>query len=61
MTKNEKEATLTYLEFTLVSWGEEMQKTLTPKQLAVFYEGLYGVLNELDETLEDIIEPSFIN
>lgn len=61
MTDDEKEAIVSYLEFTLVSWGDTMDKILTPRQLASFYEGLYGVLNEMDETLSDIAVPNLVN
>lgn len=61
MTKNEKNAIIAYLEFTLVTWGDQMDSQLSPEQLGSFYDGLYGVLNEMDETLEDITKPNFVN
>lgn len=53
MTANEATAIVSYLEFTLVTWGNEMEKLLSTSQLGSFYEGLYGVLNEMEETLGD--------
>ena len=56
MTKNEKEALIGYLEFNLVKHCEQVEKNLDPDAVGAMYDSAYGILNEMERSLQDIID-----
>ena len=53
MNVNEAEATLSYLEFHLIRFVEDMEKHITdPDIIAGMYDRAYAILNDFEGTLE---------
>lgn len=53
MTKNEKEALLTYLEYHLLTLLEKVDEHLSDDETILgFYENIYDILEDVDDTVE---------
>lgn len=56
MTSNEKDALLTYLEFDLLKFVEHFEQHVNPAVAAQMYDHAYGVVADMEQTLETNIE-----
>lgn len=53
MTKNEKEALLTYLEYHLLTFVENVDEHLSDDETIIgLYEQIYDILEDVDDTVE---------
>ena len=52
MTKNETEALLAYLNFSLETLCTEMEQFIPNDAVGIMYDKTYGVLEDLQRTLE---------
>lgn len=53
MTKNEKEALLTYLEYHLLTFIESVDEHFSDDETMFgFYEQIYDILEDVDDTVE---------
>lgn len=52
MTKNESEALLRYLNFSLESLCTEMEQFIPNDAVGIMYDKAYGVLEDLSRTLD---------
>lgn len=56
MTQHEKDALIGYLEFHLVKFCEETEKNLDPDAIGSMYDSAYGILNDMEKSIQDIID-----
>ncbi len=56
MTINEKDAILRYLEFTLLAQCDQINQRMHPGTIGILYDSAYAVLNEMEASIQDIID-----
>ena len=56
MTKNETEALIKYLTFTLETMCDDMSQYVPNDVVGIMYDKAYGVVEDLDRTLDTQVE-----
>jgi len=56
MTRNEKEALITYLEFNLVKHCESIERNIDPDYIGSMYNSAYDILTEMERSIQEIID-----
>ena len=56
MTKNEKEATIKYLMFSLETMCDEMSQYIPNSSVGIMYDKAYWVAEDMERTLDTQVE-----
>lgn len=56
MDKNNKQALVDYLEFSLVSFAEGFEQHVDPDAVGELYDRLYGILADIEYTIDVGVE-----
>lgn len=56
MNLHEKEALLTYLEFQLMKFVEQYERSIEPNLVYSMYDDANGIVSDMERSLQTIIE-----